>query len=581
MTSKTHSAGSQEESAGFHPERLLAPSMTELLKGACREHAGRMAYSCVLPNGASASLSYEAIGAASDALAFFLREELGLAPGDVVAIQAPNVLGFPIAAYGVLKAGLVFTGINPLFTVPETNYQLRDSGAKALFVIDLFGNRLAEAVADTQVRHVIRLSVADFFPAPQRLLITTVMKHVQRRVPKMSVPSVSLREALQKGRSLQGGRDVQSLAEARDLDDPAIYQYTGGTTGRSKGAQLTERNLLANITQQDAFTGELLRQQRSDNETNLLVLPLYHVYALAIGAMHGMRTGTHAVLAPQPRPLNNLKPAFERFEVTMLPGINTLFAGLLQEEWFVQNPPASLKWCFSGAAPLSPAVRERWREVTGCEIHEGYGLTEGTCIVSASPLDDRAKPGSVGMPIPGTEIRVVGEAGAAQPAGSPGEIWVRGPQVMKGYLGRGDGAGETFEDGWLKTGDIGYLDADGFLYIVDRKKDMLLVSGFNVYPAEIEAALAEHPQVAESAVVGVMDQRAGEIPWAFVVPRGKAPSEADLKAHCEDRLTHYKHPRRFILVDELPKSPVGKLLRRELRERARREAEGAAAPVQE
>jgi len=560
---------------GFHPERLIAPSMTHLLKEAAREHAGRTAFSCVLPNGAAASLPYEAIDRASDALAFFLREELGLLPGDVVAIQAPNVLGFPVAAYAVLKAGLVFTGINPLFTPAETGHQLRDSGAKALFVIDLFGDRVAEAMAGSELRHVIRLSVADFYPAHQRLLIETVMKHVQRRIPPMPVHAIGLREALKRGHEHQRGRDVVRLAEARALDDPAIFQYTGGTTGRSKGAQLTERNLLANISQQDAFNGKLLREQRSENETSLLVLPLYHVYALAIGAMHAMRTGTQSVLIPQPRPLVNLKPAFERFEITMMPGINTLYAGLLNEDWFVRSPPPSLKWCFSGAAPLSPAVRERWRKLTGCMIYEGYGLTEGTCIVTSSPLDGRAKPGSVGVPIPGTDIRIVGEDGGPLPSGEPGEVWVHGPQVMKGYLGRADD--EAFEDGWLRTGDIGYLDEDGFLFIVDRKKDMLLVSGFNVYPAEIESVLSAHEGVTEAAVVGVEDPQSGEVPWAYVVRRDPGLTGEALAAHCKARLTNYKHPRRIVFVEELPKSPVGKLLRRELRDRARLEAAEMAA----
>lgn len=555
----------------FSPDRLVAPSMAEMLKAAAAEHGDKPSYSCVLPNGTSATLSFAEIDRHSDAIAFYLREELGLEPGDVVAIQAPNCLGYPVAAYGVMKAGLTLTGINPLYTIAETRHQLSDSGAKVLFVIDLFGDRVKEAIAGTAVTHVVRLSVADFFPPLRKFLIEAALRHLSRKLPAMSVPAIPLAEAIRLGRRRQKGRDVALLREGLGLERTAIYQYTSGTTGRSKGAEITEFNLLANITQQDHFNGERLRAVREERETSLLILPLYHVYALAIGAMHAMRTGTHLVLAPSPRPLVNLKPAFEKFEITMLPGINTLFNELLKQDWFVANPPRSLKLCFSGAAPLSDATRERWEDLTGCRIYEGYGLTEGTCIVTSAPLDGTFKPGTVGIPIPGTEIRILDETGQELPPGMPGEVVVRGPQVMRGYLNRPEETGEAIRDGWLHTGDIGIMDEDGFLRIVDRKKDMLIVSGFNVYPAEVEAALSSHPGVQEVAVVGVPDAKTGEAPIAYVVRRDPALDEQDLRRHAEGELTNYKRPRRYVFVDELPKSPVGKILRRELRDRAKDE----------
>lgn len=553
----------------FDPDALLADSMASLLSAACAEHKDKPAFSCVLPNGTSATLSFADVDRFSAACAFYLRDGLGLQPGDVVAIQAPNVLAYPIVAYGVMRAGLTLTGINPLYTVDETNHQLLDSGAKALFVIDLFGDRVKDALKGTAVEHVVRLGVADFFPPARRVLINAVLRHVQKRVPSMSVPSQSLLSVVRKGLRLQKGRSVSEFTKDRRFDDIAIYQYTGGTTGRSKGAELTERNLLSNITQQDSLNRPILRASPDQREISLLILPLYHVYALAIGAMHSMHAGAHLVLAPNPRPLSNLKPAFEQFDITMLPGISALYTGLLAQDWFVENPPASLRWCLSGAAPLPQAVRDNWYKVTGCRIYEGYGLTECTCVVTSPPLDGRDRPGTVGVPIPGTDIRIVDMEGNSLPPGEAGEVLVRGPQVMRGYLGRPEATDDTLRDGWLHTGDIGFLDEDGYLTIVDRMKDMLIVSGFNVYPADLESVLIRHDMVAEAAVVGVPDDHMGEAPWAFVVRTDDRLDEAILRRHCEAHLTNYKRPRRYLFVDELPKSPVGKVLRRELREQAR------------
>ncbi len=553
----------------FDPDILLADSMAALLSSAFQEYGDNPAFSCILPNGTCATLSFRDVDRLSTACAFYLREELGLKPGDVVAVEAPNSLGYPVVAFGILRAGLTLTGINPLYTVEEARYQLLDSGAKVLFVIDIFGDRVAGAIEGSAVRHVIRMSVADFFPPAKRFLIEFALKHVQKRVPAMSIPSISLRDAVAIGAKHRQGRDVLDLAKGRGLDDIAIYQYTGGTTGRSKGAALTERNLLSNITQQDSFNGDILRAQGDQHETILLVLPLYHVYALAIGAMNGLRSGAHLVLVPSPRPLQNLKPAFETFDITMLPGISALFSGLLAQDWFVRNPPASLRWSLSGAAPLPQALRARWEAITGCQIYEGYGLTECTCVVTSPPLDHRNRPGTVGVPLPGTDIMIAGVDGTPLPILEPGEVLVRGPQVMREYLGRPDATSEALRDGWLHTGDIGFLDEDGYLTIVDRMKDMLIVSGFNVFPADLEDVLVGHDRVSEAAVVSVPDDHMGEVPWAFIVPKDDGLDEQTLRQYCETRLTNYKRPRRYLFVEDLPKSPVGKVLRRKLREQAR------------
>ncbi|RMD87172.1 MAG: long-chain fatty acid--CoA ligase [Alphaproteobacteria bacterium] len=564
---------------GFDPERMLAPSLGALMAEACAEYGSQAAFSIVLPNGWSASLDFATVDRLSDDCAWYLRRELGLAPGDVVAIQAPNILSYPIAAYGVFKAGLTLTGLNPLFTPAEARYQLADSGARALFVIDLAGDRLAETLEGTAVEHIVRLSVGDLFPAWRRALISASLRR-QGRLGRFTVPSLSLAQALRRGRRHNRGPAADHLARDRALDDVAMIQYTSGTTGRPKGAEISERNLLVNMTQGEHFTGDTMRRLRGEGATSLLILPLYHIYALIIGTMHATRYGTHVVLIPNPRPLSNLRPAFERFEITVLPGINTLFAELLRQDWFVANPPRSLRLCFSGAAPLAKETRERWQELTGCPIYEGYGLTEGTCVITSSPLHAEAKPGSVGVPIPGTEIRIVDEGGHDLPPGEPGEVIVRGPQVMRGYRGRAAETAETVRDGWLHTGDIGFLDEDGFLTIVDRKKDMLLVSGFNVYPAEIEAVLAAHPGVAEVAVVGAPDDRSGEVPWAYVVRTDPTLDADTLAQHAAAELTNYKRPRRYVFLDALPKSPVGKILRRELRDMARAEVKSDPAVPQ-
>ncbi|WP_417460942.1 long-chain-fatty-acid--CoA ligase [Kordiimonas sp.] len=564
--------GAVMNGVSFTSEDMLAGHLGELVDICVEEHGDKPSVSCILPTGHSHTLSFSDIGRHSDAVAAYLREDLGLKPGDVVAIQCPNTLAYPVLAFGILKAGLIATNVNPLYTPDETNHQLKDSGAKVWFVIDVFGDRIKQSVDGTKVERVYTLSLVDLFPGLPRALLGFALKYVKKAVPaKNATTAGTLASVLKAGeKHLAQGANVRAYRDGAGTDTNAIYQYTGGTTGRSKGAELTHGNVVSNISQANKRDDGL---EREDGDHLMLVLPLYHVYALAVGMLNSMYTGTHVVLVPVPRPLLNLKPVFEKFNITIMPGVNTLYLGLLQEKWFVENPPKNLRLCFSGAAPLQPATAKRWEDLTGAFIYEGYGLTEGTCVVSSMPFDRPPKRGTCGIPIPGTEIRILGEDGQDMPQGEPGELLIRGPQIMRGYLNNPEATSMTItEDGWLLTGDVAVIDDEGYLSIVDRKKDMVIVSGFNVYPTDIEDVLTRCDRVAEAAVVGAPDEESGEKVVAYIVRKDQGLSENDVIAHCREHLTGYKVPKVICFVDELPKSPVGKVLRRELRDLAHAEA---------
>lgn len=552
---------------GFEDGDLLAQHMGEFVNICVAKHGDKPSFSCVLPTGHTKTLTFNEIGHYSDAVAAYLREELGLVPGDVVAVQSPNALAYPVLAFGILKAGLRITNVNPLYTPDETNHQLKDSGAKVWFVIDVFGDRIAESTAGSNVERVYKISLVDFYPALQRHLLGFAMRYVKKIVPPFEGTAAgTMQSVINAGeKHLAAGADLASYTKDTKPTDVAIYQYTGGTTGRSKGAELTHRNVVGNISQ-NAKRGDV---GSFENDTLLLILPLYHVFALAVGAINSMHHGAHVVLTPAPRPLSNLKPAFENFKITVMPGVNTLYQGLMNEKWFVENPVTSFRICMSGAAPLQPDTAKRWEELTGNRILEGYGLTESTCVVSSMPMDKPIRPGSCGVPIPGTDIRIVGHNGGDLAVGEEGELWVKGPQIMKGYLNNPQATDETIVDGWLRTGDVAKVDEDGYLYIVDRIKDMVIVSGFNVYPAEVEDALTRCGRVAEAAVIGLDDPETGERVVAYVVPADNSVTEDEIIAHCKEHLTAYKVPKTVEFVSELPKSPVGKVLRRELRDKAK------------
>ncbi len=551
----------------FTEKDMLAGHLGEMVDNCVRTHGAKSAFSCVLPTGHSHTMSYTELGEYSDAVAAYLREELGLKPGDVVAIQSPNTLAYPVLAFGIMKAGLVITNVNPLYTPDETNHQLKDSGAKVWFVIDVFGDRVQESIKDTSVSRIYPISLVDFFPGMKRHLLGFALKYIKKAVPDFGAEKAgSIHGVIRKGRKhLAAGANIAAYREGAGLDDVAIFQYTGGTTGRSKGAELTHRNVVGNISQANHREGAFKAQP---DDALMLILPLYHVYALAVGAINSMHLGIHVVLVPVPRPLSNLKPVFENFDITIMPGVNTLYLGLMQEKWFTSMPPSSLRLCMSGAAPLQPATADAWEKLTGAPIYEGYGLTEGTCVVASMPLDQPPRRGTCGRPIPGTEVRIVGEDGKDRPRGEPGELWLRGPQIMKGYLNNPEATDEAINDGWLRTGDVAIFDEEGYLSIVDRMKDMVIVSGFNVFPTDIEDVLTRFDRVAEAAVVGAPDDETGEKVVAYIVKADQDLTDDEVIRHCREHLTGYKVPKTVCFVDELPKSPVGKVLRRELRDMA-------------
>jgi long-chain acyl-CoA synthetase len=556
-----------QDDTSFGSEDMLAHNMADMVNRCVAEHGAKPAFSCALPTGHAHTLTFDEIGKYSDAVAAYLREEIGLVPGDVVAIQSPNVLAYPVLAFGVFKAGLTITNINPLYTPAETNHQLKDSGAKIWFVIDVFGDRIAQSTEGTEIQAIYKVSLVDFFPPLLRNLLGFAMRYVKKVVPPFEGDCAGdMAQVIKAGlQHLKAGADLASYTADLKLEDAAIFQYTGGTTGRSKGALLTHGNVVSNISQTNKREDG---SEELDGSTMMLILPLYHVYALAVGALNSMYRGWHVVLVPAPRPLVNLKPVFNKFDIALLPGVNTLYLGLMKEKWFTDNPPQNLKLCFSGAAPLQPATADAWKELTGAEIYEGYGLTEGTCVISTMPFDLPPKRGTCGIPIPGTQIRIVDEDGKEVPTGEAGELLLKGPQIMKGYLNNTLANGDTFVDGWLKTGDVGVMDDEGYLSIVDRIKDMVIVSGFNVYPTDIEDVLTRHEHVSDAAVIGAPDDNTGERVVAYVVAKGDGLSAESVIAHCKEHLTNYKVPKTVHFVDELPKSPVGKILRRELREKA-------------
>jgi len=562
------------------PSELPAPryaNLAQLVHQACTRHAGRTAFTGVVPNGMNGNLSFAQVDALSDAFAAFLRQACGLSAGDRVAVQLPNGLAYPVVAFGTFKAGCVLVNTNPLYTPSEMVHQFNDSGAKVLVIVDMFADKLAEVVPRTGVQHVVLAGVSEFFPAVPNMVVRGVQKvwsKVLPPVPTLAVPVHRLAAALDAGRA--AGADAQRVRgwwQDVGRDEIAALQYTGGTTGVSKGAMLTHANLLANLDQVLAMG----RSQMGGDECVLTALPLYHIFAFTANLLVFFDIGARNILIPSPRPVQNLQRAIENYPITWITGVNTLFNGLMNEEWFTAFPPRHLKAAIAGGTALHNAVAQRWQRITGTRVAEGYGLTECSPLVSFNPFTGAVRPDSIGVPVPGTEVLLVDDNGQPVAQGQPGELIVRGPQVMRGYWNRPEDTAQVLRDGWLYTGDVAVMDADGYMKIVDRKKDLVLVSGFNVYPNEIEDALARMDAVLEAAVVGVPDARSGEAVRAYVVRNPDYPGEltADaVLAHCRTLLTDYKIPKSVVFRDELPKSPVGKILRKDLKAEVKAEFAG-------
>lgn len=529
-------------------------TVTDLFETKVKRFGSLPAFSCM-----GVTITYSELDRLSSQFAAYLQYETDLVPGDRIALQIPNILQYPIAAWGALRAGLILVNTNPLYTERELEHQLNDSGAKALVVYAGMAATALKVQPRTPVERIIVTEIADMHSPLKRVLINNVVKHVKKMVPAYDASATeSFRHVLSAG-SYHKFKPVHTTHE-----DPIVLQYTGGTTGVAKGAMLTNRNLIGNMMQCYEFFKLSLNE---GEETLVTPLPLYHIYAFTVHCMVLMYTGNHSLLIPNPRDIPGFVKELQKTPFTGFVGLNTLFVALCNNDDFKKLDFSNLKLTISGGMALTQAAADQWQQITGCGINEGYGMTESSPVISFNP-PGASQVGSIGIPAPGTDVMIVDDDEKPLPAGESGELWVRGPQVMKGYWNRpGDTAKTITPEGWLKTGDVAVLQPDGYLKIVDRKKDMIVVSGFNVYPNEVEDVLAGHPDVIECAAVGVPDEKTGEAVKVYYVSDKDIPDDSLIK-FCRKELTAYKVPRQYERKDELPKTNVGKVLRRELREPA-------------
>lgn len=533
------------------PAELLTGNLTQFSAQGAEQYPDSTAFTVVLPNGLQHSLTFKQVDELSNVFSRFLVAQ-GLQAGDVVALQLPTSLHYPIAVLGAWKAGLIVTNMNPLYTAREVALQIEDSKAKLLIAADLFAHSIQTVVQEYDLQLVLT-SMGDFFPEPIGQMIN------QHLGVKLALDGVQYQYFMQ---ALRSG---EAVPETPHKTHPvALYQYTGGTTGRSKGAPLTHSNLLAVLEMAQAYVNAYkIKIERG--EVILTALPLYHIFAFNFNFLLFFKLGCRNILVPNPRPLSNLQPAFKQFKIGWITGVDTLYAGLLAEPWFTKEL-LHLKYVVSGGTALRPSTALQWQERV-CPILEGYGLTETSCFVSLNPPTATVQLGYVGLPLPACEVRIVGEDGHALPFDQAGELAVRGPHVVSEYLNQPQETAASMRDGWFYTGDMAVMDERGFLQIVDRKKDIILVSGFNVYPNEVEGVIAEHPDVLEVAVIGRADASSGEAVYAYICVRNTANVTAEtIIAHCRQYLTAYKVPKHIEFRAELPKSPVGKILRAQLRD---------------
>ncbi|ABS08034.1 long-chain-fatty-acid--CoA ligase FadD [Shewanella baltica] len=510
-----------------------------------------------------ATLTYRKLEERSRAFAAYLQNELKLEKGDRVALMMPNLLQYPIALFGVLRAGMVVVNVNPLYTPRELKHQLIDSGAKAIVVVSNFARTLEEVVEQTPVESVIITSLGDQLSAPKRTLVNFVVKYIKKLVPKYDLPhALSMRD------TLSAGRRMQYIKPEVTNDDLAFLQYTGGTTGVSKGAMLTHGNIVANVLQADGAYSPALND---GSEFVVTALPLYHIFALTVNCLLFLHKGSQNLLITNPRDIPGFVAELKKYPFTALTGVNTLFNALVNSDDFSQLDFSRLKLSIGGGMAVQKAVADKWQAITKTRLLEGYGLTEASPLLTCCPYNLDGYNGSIGFPAPSTLIQIRDDDGKVLAQGETGELFGKGPQVMKGYWQRPEETAKVIDtDGWLATGDIGYMDEKGFFYIVDRKKDMILVSGFNVFPNEVEEVVALHPKVIEVAAVGVPNDASGELVKVFVVAKDKSLTAEDIIKHCRIHLTGYKVPKLVEFRDELPKTNVGKILRRELRDEAKR-----------
>ncbi|MDY7577884.1 long-chain-fatty-acid--CoA ligase [Herbaspirillum sp. RTI4] len=542
--------------AEIDPERYV--SLVELMEEAFQTHARRKAYVCM-----GKYLSYAEVDALSAKVAAWLQM-IGLRKGARVAIMMPNVLQYPVVVAAILRAGYIVVNVNPLYTARELEHQLSDSGAEVIFVLENFAATLAKVVDKTPIRHIVVTSMGDLLGRIKGPVVNFVVRHLKHLVPIYDLPTKMM---LTFDETLNLGSLVKMERAILEPEDIAFLQYTGGTTGLAKGAMLTHRNLVANVLQAEEWLLPGLRARHDvQQSTFVCALPLYHIFALTVCGLLGTRIGALNLLIPNPRDIPGFIKELSKHKVNTFPAVNTLFNALLNDPEFAKLDFSGYACCVGGGMAVQQAVAERWKKLTGCAIIEGYGLSETSPIASANPSTITEYSGTIGLPLPSTEIAILDDAGQPVPIGARGEIGIRGPQVMAGYWNRPLDTQDAFtEDGFFKSGDIGIMDAHGYTRIVDRKKDMILVSGFNVYPNEIEGVMAQHPGILECACVGVPDEHTGEAVKLFVVRRDPTLTAEQLMAYCKEQFTGYKKPKYIEFRDDLPKSGVGKILRRELR----------------
>jgi len=534
-------------------------SVVALLEESFAKYRDRKAYTCM-----DKAITFGDIDTMSRALGAWLQSR-GLKHGDRVAIMMPNLLQYPIAIAAVLRAAFIVVNVNPLYTPRELEHQLKDSGAQAIIILENFAGTLQQVIGRTAVKHVVLAAMGDLLGFARGLIVN----HVVRKVKKM-VPAYHLPDAHRFNRVIAAGRRLKLAPVDIRPDDPAVLQYTGGTTGVSKGATLLHRTIIANLLASEAWLQPALKRKPISGQlTVVCALPLYHVFAFICCGLFGMRTGALNVLIPNPRDLPGMVKELAKYRINMFPGVNTLFNALAHNAAFAKLDFSGLVVSNGGGSAVQEAVAKRWLAVTGCPIIEGYGLSETSAGITCNPGDSDAYSGTIGLPMPNVEIRLLDDDGHDVPPGQPGEIAIRGPQVMSGYWQRPDETAKVMTpDGFFKSGDVGVMDERGFFKIVDRKKDMILVSGFNVYPNEIEGVAAMHPGVLEAAAVGVPDKNSGEAVKLFIVKKDPKLTEADVAKFCAEQLTGYKKPKYIEFRSELPKTNVGKILRRELRDDA-------------
>lgn len=528
-------------------------SVVELFEDSVKKYRDRVAFENM-----GAQLTYAQVDELSKHFAAYLQS-LGLQKGDRIAIQMPNLLQFPIAFFGALRAGLIVVNTNPLYTPREMEHQFKDSGAKAIVIVANFANNLQQIIHNTAIKHVIITELGDMLGGLKGALVNFVVKHIKKMVPPYSLP-----EAIPFKKALKEGANCTYQKPDVGLKDIALLQYTGGTTGLSKGAALSHANLVAHNTMITHWF-KPYRDQSNEQDIIITAIPLYHIFALTVNGLLKFSVGAKNVLITNPRDMKGFVKELSKHKFTIITGVNTLFNGLLNNPDFAKLDFSRLKGAVGGGMAVQDVVAERWEKVTGKPLVEGYGLSETSPVLCCNPLDGTHKRGTIGLPMPSTEVAIFDDNGNQLPQGQVGEICARGPQVFSGYWEK-DNSDVFYPGGWFKTGDIGLMDEDGFFKIVDRKKDMIKVSGFNVYPNEIENVIAGHPKVHEVAAIGVPDERSGEVIKAFIVKRDPSLTEEELRDFCHKNLTNYKVPKYFEFRNELPKSNVGKIIRRMLRE---------------